>query len=264
VRALLDNTAGTLGLRAGHRDPARAAFERALGHARAVTGPAALDLASIRTNLGLVISDPVRRLELIRERTSIVEGALDGGHPLVLGARVAAALFEPDAARARAALAPPCAAYVALHPGLGFRILECQYELGLLAYAAGDMAAARDAFGLAAATERSGGDASSSQLALARAYGALITGDLAGAAAQLDALLAQLGPHEALPWWRRIHAGDAWLARGEIAKAAERTRDARDALETARQIFEAAVAINDSPQYLRRLERARAELAAPR
>ena len=262
ARALLDNNAGTVEQAAGRRDRARAAFERALGHARAVTGPAALELAVVRTNLALAITDPARRLELARERSAVVEAALDAGHPLVLDARISAALLEPDAARARAALAPPCAAYVELQPDHGFRILQCQYELGLLAHAAGDAAAARTAFRLAAATEHRGGVGS--QLALARAYGAWLDGDPDRADRELGALLAELGPLDDLPWWRKLLAGDAWLARGLIAAPAGREAAARAALETARRVLEPVVAVHDSPHYLRRLERARAGLAPRR
>jgi hypothetical protein len=259
VRALLDNTAGAVSKAGGDRDGARAAFERALDHARAVTGPAAIDLAVVRTNLALVVPDPERRRELARERIAIVEGALDGGHPLVLDARISAALLEPDAPRTRAALAPPCATYVALHPTHGFKILQCQYELGLLAHAAGDAPAARTAFGLAAATEDAGGVGS--QLALARAYAALTAGDLARAARQIDALLEELAPLDGLSWWRKLYAGDAWLVRGLLSRAAGQTRAARAAFETARRVLEPVLAVHDSPHYLRRLERARAELA---
>jgi tetratricopeptide (TPR) repeat protein len=261
VRASLDNVAGTIEKAAGRLDRARAAFERALGHARAVTGPAALDLASIRTNLALVVPEPGRRLELARERIAIVEAALDAGHPLVLNARMTAALLEPDAARARAALAPTCAAYVALHPGQGHLILECQYELGLLAHAAGDAAAARTAFELAAATEHHGGDGE--QLALARAYVAMLDGDPARASRELDALIERIGPLDQVPWWYRLNVGDAWLARGAIAGAAGRAQAAREAFEAARRVLEPVVAIHDSPHYVRRLERARAGLAPP-
>jgi eukaryotic-like serine/threonine-protein kinase len=260
VRALLDNTAGTVALADGGRDRARAAFERALDHARAVTGPAAIDLAVVRTNLALVLPEPARRLELIRERLAIVEGALDPGHPLVLDARISAAFLEPEAARARAALAPPCAAYVELHPAYGFNILQCQYELGLHAHAAGDAAAARTAFGLAVATEHTGGKGS--QLALARVYATLLDGDLPGAARLIEALIEKLTPLDELEWWRKLYAGDAWLARGAIARAAGRTADARAAFEIARRTVEPVVAVHNSPHYLRRLERARAELAA--
>jgi hypothetical protein len=209
-----------------------------------------------------VIADPRRRLELARERIAIVAGALDGDHPLVLEARISAALLEPDAGRARAELAPPCAAYVELHPGHASHVLQCQYELGLLAHAAGDAAAARTAFGLAVATEQRGGVGE--MLALARAYGAMLDGDLDRASRQLDELLERIGPLEQAPWWYRLNAGDAWLARGAIARAAGRTSEARAAFETARRVVEPIVAVHDSPHYVRRLERARAELAPPR
>ncbi len=260
ARAWLDNNVGIVEQVADRGDHARAAFERAIDHARAVTGPAALELAVVRTNLALVVPEPQRRLELARERIAIVEAALDGGHPLVLDARISAALLEPDAVRARAALAPPCAAYVELHPDRGLKIMECQYELGLHALTAGDAAAARRAFGLIAATRDRGGVGS--QLVLARAYAAVLDGDLDGAARQLDQLLERLGPPEGLPWWRKLHAADAWLARGALARAAGRTSDARTAFETARRIVEPVDAIRDRPHYARRLERARAALAA--
>jgi hypothetical protein len=261
ARALLYNNVGTVELAADRRDHARAAFERALGHARSVSGPAALELAVVRSNLALVTANPARRLELVRERTAIVEAALHGDHPRVLDARIDAALLEPDAARARAALAPPCDAYVALQPDHGFKILRCQYELGLLAYAAGDAAAARAAFGVAAATEHTGGVGS--QLALARAYGALLDGDLRRATRVLDALLADLRPLEQAPWWRKVYAVDAWLARGAIARVAGQTRAARVARKTALRVLEPIAARHDSPRHRWRLARARAELAPP-
>jgi tetratricopeptide (TPR) repeat protein len=261
VRALLDNNVGTVEQAAGQRDRARAAFERAIGHAREVTGPAALELAVIRTNLARVVTEPRLRVELARERIAIVAAALDDGHPLVLDARISAAHLEPDAARARVALAPPCAAYVELHPDHGFKILQCQYELGLLAFAAGDAAAARTAFGLAVATEHRGGVGE--MLALARAYGAVLDGDLDRATRQLDELIKRIGPLEQAPWWYKLNVGDAWLARGAIAKAAGRMPAARTAFETALRVLEPVVAVHDSPHYVRRLARARTNLAPP-
>jgi tetratricopeptide (TPR) repeat protein len=261
VRALLYHHVGNVEQAADRRDRARAAYERALGHARAVTGPAALELAKVRTSLARTIADPARRLELARERIAIVEAALDDAHPLVLDARISAAHLEPDAARARAALAPPCNAYAELQPDHGSNILQCQYELGLLAHAAGDVAAARTAFRLAAATEHRGGVGS--QLALARAYEALVGGDLDRATRELDQLLERLGPVDRLKGWRQLHVGDAWLARGAIARAAGRVPAARAALEAAIRVLEPVVAVHDSPHLVRRLERARAALAPP-
>ena len=143
----------------------------------------------------------------------------------------------------------------------GFKILECQYELGLLAYAAGDLPAARAAFTAASDTEARGGKGA--MLELSRAYAALLGGDPAAAARQLGELLARLGPVDALPWWTQLSAGDAWIARAELARAAGRPADARTAGETARRILEPVVAVHDSPHYVRRLERARAATGSP-
>jgi tetratricopeptide (TPR) repeat protein len=258
TRALLENNVGAVELAAGDNDSARAAFERALAHAREVTGPAALELAVVWTSLARVVSDPARRLQLARERIAIVQAALDDRHPLVLDARITLALLEPDASAARAALAPPCATYVEVHPEQGAKILQCQYELGLHAYAAGDTAAARAAFQLAIATEGRGGVGE--HLALARAYAALLEGDLRRASRELDELFTRLEPLENQPWWYKIDAGDAWLARGAIARATGRESDARAAFEAARRVLEPVVVVQDRPHYVRRLERARAEL----
>jgi len=259
-RALLDSSIGSAQQAAGRTDRARDAFERALGHAHGVTGPAALELAGIRTNLALVVSDSARQLELARERRAIVEAALDGGHPMVLDARISAALFEPAAGSARAALAPPCAAYVQLWQDRGAKILDCQYELGMLALVTGDRPAARAAFALGAATASRGGGGN--LLALARAYTAMLGGDLAGAAREVDELFRTLGRIEALSWWQQLDAGDAWLARAEIAAAEGQPAAARAAFEATRRIFEPVLAAHHIPRYLHRLERAEAALAS--
>jgi hypothetical protein len=90
----------------------------------------------------------------------------------------------------------------------------------------------------------------------------MLGGDLDRAARQNDKLIEQLGSRDHSQWWQKLPLGDAWLARGTVARAAGQPAVARTAFETAQRLFEQVVAANDLPHYVRRLERARAELGA--
>src|SRR5262249_41620011 len=61
ARALLHNNVGGVDLAAGNRPAALAVLERALGEARAVTGPGAVELVSIRSNIAIATDDPRQR-----------------------------------------------------------------------------------------------------------------------------------------------------------------------------------------------------------
>jgi len=259
TRAGFERSLGSVALAAGKRDQARAAFERALAVAREVSGPERVRLAIIWTNLALTLDDPARRAALARERVSIVEGRLGDGHPLVLGARISAALLETDAQRARAQLAPPCTRLVELQPEHGVEILECEGELGWLAFERGDTAAAQQAFAIAVGTERAGG--SGTPLKLAQVYLDLLAGRLAATAPLLDEIWTVDVPTlDAAAWWMFGDAADVMLARGAVARAAGRVAEARVAFETAVRYLERVTAASTIPRFTRRLAYAHASL----
>ena len=258
IRALFDNSLGSVALAAGKRDQARAAFERALRSAREVTGPAALEVAGVWTNVALVIDDPARRIALAQERIAIVEAGLGAGHPLVLAARISAAHLETDRRSARAALEPPCNTLVELQPEHGFEILQCQFHLGWLAFEQGDVARARAAFTRAVGSEATGGNGV--KLTLARAHLDLLAGRLAEAANELDAARAELGPLDHAAWWVLADAADMMLARGAIARRAGHEARAGADFEAARQTLETVLTVSSTPRNARRLAFARASL----
>jgi len=258
VRALLDNCIGGAEQAAGHRDRARAAFERALALVRGVTGPAALELASIRSNLALVIDDPARSKALAQERIAIVEAGLGNQHPITLDARIAAAWLELDPRRARAGLEPACYLLSELHPDHGPDIRTCQSELGWLALERGDAAAARIAFGRVVAP--AGADDTVAAVAIARAELDALDGRPAAAGPALDTALAALGSLAHPAWYVRLDAANALLARGALAVSAGRDAAARADLEAARDHLEAAIAVSPMVSSARRLAFARTSL----
>jgi tetratricopeptide (TPR) repeat protein len=248
VRAQLDSSLASVALAAGNRDQARAAYERALGNAREVTGSARLPLLTIWTNLASTIDDPDRRIALARERVAIVESELDADHPRVLTARISVANLESSREREREGLEAPCMRLVDLQPDRRPEIVDCQFRLGWLAFERGDTDAARVAFGHAVATESPG-----LMLTLARAYLDLLAGRPSEATREIDAAAARLGPLEQAPWYVLYEASELMLARGAVARAAGRTADARSAFDAARQMLETVVKVKSVPRYTRPL-----------
>jgi len=259
ARAYLDNTFGSAALASGRRDDARVAFERALRSARELTGSARVALAGTWTNLALVLDDPARRIALARERIAILEAGLGAGHPRSLEARITAAHLETDRGRARALLQPPCAQLVELQPEHGFEILECQFQLGWLAFERGDLDDARRAFGRAVAADGHG--ARGHQLGFARAYLALLAGRFTEATTLLDDEAEGLGSLQDAAWWAVADAADLMIVRGALARTARRERAARAAFEAARASLETVVAVAPLPRNLRRLAFVQASLA---
>ncbi|HMG55537.1 MAG TPA: serine/threonine-protein kinase [Kofleriaceae bacterium] len=257
IRALLDNSLGSVALAAGRRDDARAAFERALRTAREVT--ATPELATIWSNAALVVDDPARRQALARERIAIVEAGVGAGHPLALVARITAAYLETDPRRTRDALAPACDRLAALHPESGFEILQCQFQLGWLAVERGDDAAARAAFTRVVASEANGGHGA--RLAIARAHLARLAGQPAEARRELAAALAGLGPIERATWWMLPDHADALVARAALDRSAGRPAEARAAFDAARTALETVLRYSTLPRNARRLAYAQAGLA---
>jgi eukaryotic-like serine/threonine-protein kinase len=254
TRAVLANAIGGAAHVVGLRDQARAAFARAVELSRGVTGPKAMELAEARSNLAMVTDDPRRASELALERVAIVETALGANHPKALTARIDAAYFEPHRDRGYAQLRAPCNGLSELHPTQRLYIVDCQFEVGWLAYERGDAAAMRSAFERVIAAAK---DGFGHRVAIARAHLARLAGHEEQAERIVDAELAKFGalvegawwlhPLPDVPWWELLDVADLELVRGRPAVALG--------------YLERVIATNPSVLVARRLAFARASLA---
>jgi hypothetical protein len=218
VVALLHNHAGVLQLADGHPELARAEQTTALDLARTVSGPGAVELAWVRSNLALVADDPVERAKLNDEAVAVARAHLSADHPMSLKLALQAALGLPDRTAARTAARAAFSRLVELHPNQKPVIVEYGYELGLLDLGDNDRDAARAAFAAAVAAA---GDPPPKRVVLARAFTQILDGDPAAARDEL-ARLATPPPADA-PWYALLIPADAELARalaGDLTAAA--------------------------------------------
>jgi len=255
AHALLHNSAGVTLNAAGHPGQARARLTAALALARDVSGPGAVELASVRTSLALVTTDAAERDRLLAEAVATVTERLGGDHPLVLEARMHAAFGIEDEARARAALRPPCARFAELHPTHRATIVECASELLWLDLAAGATADARASAALVLAAAGDGVDAE--RVAIARAFAALLAGDHRAAAAELAAVATRVRPRADAAPWELLFAAEVELARALVARAASDAATTRAAVAAARAYLERAARQHPLPTIARRLAWAR-------
>jgi len=257
VRALLHNNVAAVEWGAGHRDRADAAMQRALTEAGAVPEPAPIELLRIRGNLAIHVADPARRDAVFAATVAALTARLGDDHPTTLEARFRAAQLLDDPARASAALAPVCATYQRMHPGHGDAIAGCWFELGWLAYHAGDAAGAVRALTTAAETP----GAEPERAVMTRGYLALARGEPAQAVRAFDAVLAALPGNG--PWWSQLFAGDARLGRGLARRAAGDRRGAAADLATAERLLAPVLADQPYPYIAWRVARVRAARAEP-
>jgi tRNA A-37 threonylcarbamoyl transferase component Bud32 len=245
VLALLHNHMGVVENGAGNADRARDELRAALAIARGVTGPGAVELAWVRTNLALLVEDPSEREQLEAEAVAIARDRLGEDHPFTLTMRVTAAFGIAETERARTEMRAPCARTAQQHPNRAQEILACAYELAILDLASDAQGDARASFALALGAV--GGEAiDPNRVAIARAYVAHLDGDLVTADESFAALAAKLRPTADTPWYDLFIVADVELGRAAVAKA--RTGGGgpveRDAVERAIDHLDRAASTN--------------------
>jgi hypothetical protein len=206
--ALLHNHAGVLQFSDGHPDLARAEQTTALELARSVSGPGAVELAWVRTNLALGETDPTERAKLNDEAVAVAREHLGADHPMTLKLAIQAAFGLPDRTAARTAARGAFSRLVDLHPNQKPAFLRYGYELAILDLADGDRNAAHAAFAVALAA---GPDPESERIALAHAFTQILDGNVTEARDALARLAAP--PARDAPSYAFLFPADAELAR---------------------------------------------------
>jgi tetratricopeptide (TPR) repeat protein/predicted Ser/Thr protein kinase len=253
ARALLYNNLGSAEIGRNHRALARQYFERALAESQQLVGPVALELVSIRLNMGLVTDDRARADRLLVEAANELTERLGAEHPDVLDAGVMRGFETIDDLReAETVLAPLCRGYEA-YASVADRTADCWTEVGLLRWDLGDTDRAIEAMDRAV---RAQGDARE-----AAASATLLRGDAAAAAQQFTAGLAALPPASGSHWWTRLSRGRLSLGLARALRATGDVRAARKPLESAVTDLEAIIGDHPSSCNERRLGRAQVELA---
>jgi tetratricopeptide (TPR) repeat protein len=251
ARALLHNHIGVIESSAGRPDKARAELTTALSLAREINGPGAVELAWVRSNLALVTAAPGERDKLLAEAVAIARDRLGPDHPQTLDHEFAAGFAIADPARARAALRSPVTRYARVHPGHQSTIVDYAYELAILDFAEGDLAAARTIFGLV--LDASGGeDVAKVRVEIARSYVALIDRD-GGASASFGRLAADTLPTPDTPWHMLTLPADVEVALSVISRDAGDRRGAHASLDRAIAYLERAEKVNPIAAITRRL-----------
>ena len=253
--ALLHNHVGVTEQAAGHRDAAQRELRAALALAREVTGPGAVELAWVRSNLAMVIDDPTEQQQLRDEGVAVARAHLGNDHPMTLRLRLAAAFALGDPARAAAGMREPCTALATLHPSQAPAIVEWCFELAIADLEAGAADDARRSFGLVIAADRA--DAQAQLVAIARAYVALLDGDVAGARRAFTKLAVETKPAADTPWFALIRAADVELGLAEIADRTGQPAIARTARARALAYLDRAAAASPLPAIARRAAWAR-------
>jgi eukaryotic-like serine/threonine-protein kinase len=255
-QALLHNNVGGIQLAAGHLDRARAQYQRSIELAASVTGPGAVELSAALQGLALTTEEPARRRELFAQRLAILRERLGEDHPLTLTTEIASALTTEDEEAARRGLRPPCQRLAQLHPTHGWPISECNFELGWLELARGDLAAARGAFEASLA-----GEQRSLSREISIGFAALLSGDPAGAMAKLVEARAQVKLGDKPAWSDSSDAASLELGLGLAEEALGKREPARATFERALGHLEAAAAQRRWMPVMRRLAWVKQKLA---
>jgi eukaryotic-like serine/threonine-protein kinase len=261
VVALLHNHIGVIENAVGHPDRARDELRTALALAREVDGPGAVELAWVRTNLGLLVDDPDERRALEAEAVAVARDRLGDDHPLTLTMRIAAAFGIEDIDRARAEMRTPCIAMARQHPTRRSAILDCGYELSVLDLAAGAEPDARAMLTLiagAAADLPVSAKAEDVRPEVAAAYASLFDGQVEIAGERFAALAARVRPTADTPWYELIYAADVELGRAAVAERRGDTAAVLAALEGAVRELDRAASVNPLLLIKRRAAWARA------
>jgi hypothetical protein len=235
AQSLLHNNLGGIALAAGDLSRARNEYETAIGLARDVIGPGAIELSAALQGLALISDDEQQRERLFGQRIALLERELGEAHPLTLTTQNAAALTRAAPSDALARLTPPCHQLAALHPTRGAAVAACAYELGWLDLELAKLEDAKRDFALAMRAEPDG-----SVSRAAAAYLAMLSNDRPAAEQQFRALIGTSTVDDASPWYARFHAATLELGLGLSAESAGDHAEARKAFLRARAHLEAA------------------------
>jgi predicted Ser/Thr protein kinase/tetratricopeptide (TPR) repeat protein len=255
ARALLYNNIGSIELARDQRDRARTAFERALAESQGVTGPGAVELLAVRSNLALVTDDRAASDALLADAVVELARLLGQDHPDTLLIRlIRGTTTMVRLAPAAQFLTAVCEGY-ALHEPVTNAVL-CWTELGFLRSELGDNALAIAAMERAV---RVGADDQNPPEVVP--YLTLWRGDAKEAIRRLTAALAGLPAQPNEPWWSRLERAERELALGRARRALGDLPAARQALASSAAHLEVIARDHPAAAILRRLGRARAELA---
>jgi tetratricopeptide (TPR) repeat protein len=254
-RALLHANIGLVeNGRDGRRAEARRALEQALSDARGVSGPGAVELVTIFRGLAIAAEDPAERERFLREAEDAYATLLDANHPQTLNTRwLRVSLTAVALAEATAAMLDVCQR-LELHAALTADAADCWAQLAELRSERGDVAGAIEALERARRF-----DATAVDVVMMLPYLSLWRGHAATAAQDFTATLAELGSDES--WVTKEYRGRLRTGLGRAYRRMRRTADAHRILQSAVEDLEAATREQSSMITLRRLGRARAELA---
>jgi tetratricopeptide (TPR) repeat protein len=252
VRALLANNVGNVYLARAERPAAKIAFEHALGWAKQVEGPGAVELVNVRTNLALVVDDAVQRDQFFIDAHDELARLLGPEHPetlMVDWKRAMKSLPAPD--RAATYLTTICD-QTAQHPSIAARAAACFVELAELRESLGDREGARAAIERAYALP----NASFDDIPEAAGYRALYRGDVSGAIAAFEAVIRSL-PDDSI-WFLVYVRGKLELGVARAQREAGRRKESAAAATRAVNAFSSIAAEQQASAIDRKLEAARA------
>jgi tetratricopeptide (TPR) repeat protein len=246
------STLGSAEIGRGHREVARERLQRAVELGEVQGERASRHYPQAVFNLALVIDDPQEREQMARRAAALFVEMSGAEHPRTLMARGLEGAMETDAHRAFAVFAGVCRDLWTFHPRRNDELEECEYELVNVAEFLGDRDAA------AMSLDRLLRLPHLSREKLIHAKAALSSGDPAGAAALVEALVPTTGPSasDGQPFWVQSDDAEAELVLGRAWRELDDPR-ADAMLRRALARFELAAQGQATPIQLRRVEVAR-------
>jgi len=260
ARALLHNNLGSIALARSRRAEARALFERARAEARTVTGPGAVELVAILSNIALVTDELPQRAALLEQAHAKLVMLLGERHPDTLRAQaIRAKTAVTSFADASALLTPVCKEYEHA-ASLARAIAPCWVEVADLNAERGDRSAAL------AALDRAwlAGAAGNLNTREVDGYRKLWRDDATAAAAAFNDALRDSPTSADEPWYETYARAVVTLGLGRARQAEHRLPEAAAVLEHSVALLAPLAEGQHSAAIDRRLARARAELARVR
>jgi tetratricopeptide (TPR) repeat protein len=259
-RSLLYNNIGCVEVAMQERGRAHRSFGRAFAEARDVTGPGAVELLIVQTNLAFTSDDPVRRDLLFTQGIERMTRLLGADHPQTLDAGLVWGRSEPRLARAREILQAACRG-MEQHPSLSSLQATCWKELGIVRSELDDPVGASEAMAAGwRAASRQDKVGEGQYRGLEPDY-LLRTGKFADAAQLFRTALAAVPQLPGEAWWRTVRRAEVELGLGRSLKALGDLRGAAAVLKAAVKRLVPLVDRQPRADFERRLGRARIELA---